>query len=393
MKRAIFFILILLVAVWIGTHIVKDPGYVLFAYQKTTIEMPLWFFVLAVLILFSVLYYLILFLKGVVHFRQSLHYRLKKRRSVRAQHQTHLGIIALSEGKFKKAEAYLSEPLTTRHHPPLVNYFGAARAAYHQGELARSKQYLDKASDTWPEANLAADLTTVALHIGSGAFEQARDVLLPLYEAHPKHPHVLHGLKKVYWHLEDWTALLALLPALKHRQVLTGEAFENLQHHVVCALLSEHAQDPNLGDLARVWAQVPRWLRTDVDVLAPYTKGLIACGEHAQAEKLLRQAQKQQTYTPLLTLYASLTEIDQSLLLKHIEHWLHQTPEHAGLLHAAGVVSYRLQLWGKAKDYLIRSVSRMPEQHTYYMLGQTYLALNDTPEALAYFKKAASDHH
>ena len=43
MKRFIFYLFLLLAAVWLGLKIKADPGYALFAYQHWTVEMPLWF--------------------------------------------------------------------------------------------------------------------------------------------------------------------------------------------------------------------------------------------------------------------------------------------------------------------------------------------------------------
>ena len=49
MKRLIIYLIILVAAVWLGLKIAEDPGYALFAYQRWTVEMPLWLAALGII--------------------------------------------------------------------------------------------------------------------------------------------------------------------------------------------------------------------------------------------------------------------------------------------------------------------------------------------------------
>ena len=60
MWRFIFLVLILMVSVLVGLKIAEDPGYAIFAYKHWTMEMPLWFAVVSV-ILGLLLFYFIFF--------------------------------------------------------------------------------------------------------------------------------------------------------------------------------------------------------------------------------------------------------------------------------------------------------------------------------------------
>jgi uncharacterized protein HemY len=59
MRHFIWLLIIFLIAVWLGTNIALDPGYVLIAYSHWTIETPLWAFVIGLLLIFFIIFFLL----------------------------------------------------------------------------------------------------------------------------------------------------------------------------------------------------------------------------------------------------------------------------------------------------------------------------------------------
>lgn len=55
-KRLLIVLIVLLVSVWIGATIATDPGYVLIVYKQWTIESPLWFTIILLILFFIALY-------------------------------------------------------------------------------------------------------------------------------------------------------------------------------------------------------------------------------------------------------------------------------------------------------------------------------------------------
>lgn len=65
MRPFLWAIIILIFSVWIGEHIVEDPGYALFSYRHWTVEMPLWFFLVASILILVLYYFVIRFFDGI----------------------------------------------------------------------------------------------------------------------------------------------------------------------------------------------------------------------------------------------------------------------------------------------------------------------------------------
>ena len=64
MKKIIFYFLALLFAVWLGVVLHQNPGYVVISSKDISIETSLWFFVVAIIALFLIIYALLRFGSG-----------------------------------------------------------------------------------------------------------------------------------------------------------------------------------------------------------------------------------------------------------------------------------------------------------------------------------------
>ncbi len=388
MKRVILISVLLLFATWLGLKITQDPGYVLFSYGQTTVEMPLWFLLVLQVLGFILLYALIRGVSNTWSFKKNIRYRLRKRRFIRAQYRTNQGLIELNEGHFSSAEKLLARPLENGRQPPLINYLAAARAASEQGAYTRRENYLRKAYESMPDAKIAIGVTQAQLQIEHAQFEQALATLSQLHQVTPKHPYVLKLLLKVYVALEDWAALIQLLPSLKRYRVLTGESLEDFTIKIYLAQLDNLIVKKEQDALYLLWESMPRRLHKQPSLVASYSAHLIASGKHDLAESLLKVALKENLFESLLNLYVQLTASDQNKHLQQLEKWLYHSPNHALLLSCTARVCLRLQLWGKAQTYLIRSLELVETSEAHTLLGECYLALHDSDKALLHFQQS-----
>jgi HemY protein len=131
MWRFFWFLVLLILSVWLGLKISQDPGYALFTYRHWSMEMPLWFALVAFFI-FLFLFY------GILRFFDSIDfsiYRFKNwlrwRRKYKSYSKTNRGLIELIEGHWKSAEYCLMEGIE-QSDAPLINYLAAAKAAQEQ---------------------------------------------------------------------------------------------------------------------------------------------------------------------------------------------------------------------------------------------------------------------
>lgn len=386
MKKLIRFYLTLVLAIFLGLHIQKDPGYALFAIGVWTMEMPLWVFGTCLLIFFIVLH------SGLNACYQlgSLHYRIKQYfkfwRTKSSQSHTKEGLIAFSEGNWARSEKLLIKGLPSSD-SPLINYLTAAKAAQEQNELHRRDKYLREAERSMPDTKIAILLTQAELQLLSKQYEQANATLKHLNHLVPKHPHVLKLMLTLYTTMEDWRELSKLLPKLSRFKIINSNEQLQLERDIfVHQLPNIHKEKDNML-LLSVWTQVSKQLKNDPDLLALYVKELIKHDEQQQAELLLRKHIKSAWHENLIYLYGTLDKVDTNKQLKFAENFVRSQPNSAALYQSLGIIAKRLQLWGKSKAYLERSIVLKPSEKTYYELGELYRLLNDENAASEGFKK------
>jgi uncharacterized protein HemY len=96
MKRLLIIVIFLSIAIFLGTRIAADPGYVLVARSHWTMEMPLWLAILLLMLLFFLGCGVIRALSGIFHLPKRLRLWLKQRRILRKERviqQTTLGAL------------------------------------------------------------------------------------------------------------------------------------------------------------------------------------------------------------------------------------------------------------------------------------------------------------
>ncbi len=386
MKKLILFYLALVLAIYIGLHIQKDPGYVLFALGLWTIEMPLWVFGTCLLLIVSLIHYSL----NACHQLGSLRFRVSQYfthwRTKTSQCNTRDGLIAFSEGDWSRAEKLLIKGLPSSD-SPLINYLTAAKAAQELNELHRRDKYLREAEKSMPDTKIAVLLTQAELQLMSKQYEQANATLKHLNHLVPKHPHVLKLMLSLYTTINDWHELSKLLPKLARNRIIHADELLLLEKNIFMHQLPNINVEKDTMLLISVWAQVSKKLKQDPELLTLYVSYLVKNDEQQQAELILRKHIKKTWQDSLIELYGKLDKIDVNKQLKFTESFIRTQPNSAALYQTLGVVSKRLQLWGKSKTYLERSAELNPTEKTYFELGELYRLLNDESAACIGFKK------
>ncbi len=382
MRRFIWLLLVLIVSVWLGLLIAKDPGLAFFSYRHWSVEMPLWFAVLSLLVLLSVFYLIWSVFSGV----DSIFYRwrnwLRWRRKTQSYSKTNRGLIELIEGRWKKGENLLTAGIA-QSEAPLINYLALAKAAHEQAAYDRQETYLRRAHAVAGSAEVAVGLTQAQFQIDQGQFEQALATLRQLQSMVPRHPLVVKLLERVYVHLGDWQSLLTLLPSLYKSKVVTSEQLVLLEQKTYRELLKATTKLPQgLTALRAVWDIVPRRLKTDPQLLGCYAQQLVFYPEQtSEAVELLNKSLRKSWDADLIKLYGSLNTGDPVQQLVLAERWLARYPNQALLLLTLGRLSVRCQLWGKARSYFEESLKLEERAITYLEYGKLLDQLGETSTA------------
>lgn len=387
MYRLIIYLLILIASVWIGLTVVKHPGYLLIMYQPWMVQMPLWFAILATVIFFLFFYFLITSIDQI----HLLFYRFKNWLRIRRQNisytKTQQGLAALIEANWQSAiRLFLAGVSQTIE--PLVNYLGAAKAAHELHDYEKRDQFIQKAYQIAPHADIAIGIVEAEFALEQDNLEQATAILNHLRQAQPKHPRVLRLLEKTYVRLSDWNNLLTLLPQLYKAKLLTKEQYEQFEKNIYCELLqTNHIQDRYALD--KVWHDVPRAQKKNPVLVTAYVKQLLRFPNSSkEVEDLIRKILKHTYNAELVTIYSTLSFENINRQLALTGSWLKTYGDKPELLLLLGKLCVRAQLWGKAKDYFERCLSISPNPEAALEYGKLLEQLGEQEEALARYRES-----
>lgn len=389
MRRLIIFLLFLFASVWFGIAIIRHPGYILIFYQPWMVQMPLWFALISLLIIFGLFYVLISSIDRIHFLWFKLQNWLRFRRERKSYSNTQYGIANLLEARFKKAEKLLLAGVQQTVEP-LINYLGAARAAHEQKAYERRDAYLQKAYQVAPDASLAIGITQAELELASDQVEQARAILVNLRQTAPRHPRVLKLLEKVYVRNGDWNNLLTLLPAMRKAKVLTPEEANIFEKNLYNERLKTCA---NLPEARKVWDSLPKHLKKNPELINSYVNIVLKAPSSIntesakEVESLIRNALKCSWQPGLARVYGSLpfnNHLNRQLVI--VGAWLNMYGQKQELLLTLGKLCVRVKLWGKAKDYFEKCLALGPDAEASLEYGKLLEQLGDTEDALHQYR-------
>lgn len=395
MRRLIVLLLILIFSVWFGLEIVRHPGYLLLVYQPWMVQMPVWFALISLFIIFGLFYLLIDSIDRI----QFLFYRLKNWLYFRREHQsyskTQFGLAALIEGRWKKAERLLLAGVNQAI-DPLINYLAAAKAAHEQGGFDRRDLYIKKAYAVAPKADLAIGLTQAELELNQGHFEQAQATLNRLLQSSPRHPRVLKLLEKVYIRLSDFKNLQMLIPNMRKAKVLDAQQAELFEKNIYCEILNS-PRYKNLMELQAIWQDIPRSFRKNPDVLYAYANQILqfdfntidakkSADLQNEIEDLIRKTLNEHWHAGLVNLYGTLPFKNLNRQLIIVGAWLKMYGQRPELLLLLGRLCVKVQLWGKAKDYYEKCLAEGPNAVATFEYGQLLEQLGENHAAMQAYK-------
>lgn len=387
MKRLIILYAFLALAIYIGLHVGKDPGYVFIALGHWTIETPLWLAAVVLVVSFLLLYGGVQFLKKIGRSPAAIKRVFSSRRAKRANHKTHQGLIAFSEGRWKEAENMLSKGLPGNQ-LPLVNYLISARAAEEQGDLEARDNYLNQALKSMPEAKIAILLTQAQLQIASQQYEQADATLNYIAELSPNHFYLLKMQAELYSRMQQFERLEPLLCQIRKAKLFNEEKLIRLEVNTYQALLSKKISQRALADIDTLYQSVPKSLKYRSEIAGNYAAALLLQEKNELAESTLKTALKKQYDDELALLYASIESSKPSGKLSFLEGYLSKEGSSPALLLALGRLSHQLKLWGKARSYLEKSLRLEENPKVIYELGRLHESMNENEKAEKYFNQS-----
>ena len=347
----------------------KDLGQVSFSFAGNTFETNLVVFGAALL---CVLFFILVLAKSWQLIKNAFIYlsgRREKRLTEKARISLSQGLIEYAEGRFEQAEKTLLQQVKYSDNR-LPIYLTAARAAQQLGAHDRRDEYLDKALQEEPDAEIAIGLTKAELQLAHEQNEQALATLTQLHQLSENHTYILTLLANTYRHLQDWDNLKQILPAFKKHGNLSAESFLAFEISVCNGQLSNLSKHHDSNQLINYWKDVPQHLKNLPTVIEHYAKQLITVDAAGEAEKTLRLYLNKNWQESSIILYSELNVLVDNKQLEMAESWLKEHQHNAWLLLALGKMCISRTLWGKAQNYLEASIAISPMPESYLKLAR-----------------------
>ncbi|MFQ1847224.1 heme biosynthesis HemY N-terminal domain-containing protein [Aeromonas veronii] len=381
MIRIIILVAVMVAGLIFGPQASGNKGYVLIALGNYTIESSVTSAVILAVLFYGALLIVEWLLGRVFGLRRKTLGWYGSRRRRKANQQTVAATLAMAEGHYSQAEKLLIKGASNSD-TPLLNYLSAAKAAQARGDDARRDQYLQKAQEENPKAELALTLTQTQLQIEQGQYDTALAMLESVYALNPRHPMVLDQLRQVHLARQDWSALCDLIPTLHKVGKLTPKQEEDLLQQVWSGRLQQAAG--SLETLKAVWQDLPRKLRLEPELLACYGDLLRQLGADGEAATLWQEALRKQPMPQLLARLPKLKLDSYQPLLALLQKQQGQ-PDVDTALAQLYLLAGQLD---DAQKLLEQEVERAPSAAAYYALGQLMDKRRLTNKANEYYRQA-----
>jgi HemY protein len=380
-----------------GQLILDDPGYVLVTWQQWVVETSLWI----ALALASVVFLALLFALGVLNTLADAITEWQQRRSAARERQARelaeRGLAQYAEADWRKATSTLMKAAEMVDSPLLVR-LTCARAAEEDGRSDLAEQILRDARAQSGEAAALVDIRIASLRLRQGDAAGARVVLERLREQFPKHPRALRLLADTYRQLATWPALTSLLPALK--KFMREDEWLALGRDAWCGHLSGIAAEAGFPSrrarveaLQSAFRSAPAEFRSDATVVGAMSDLLVQLEAFTDAfivlERAIHAGIAGDVDASLVARFGRLDTEKPEEQLATVEKWLAMRPTHPALLLAAGRISLRNKLWGKARDYFEASAAREASAENCAELVRLYSRLGESTRAEHFLRRHA----
>ena len=380
MKRPVLILVVialLLLAAALAPVFKSDPGFVQIHFLDWTVETSVLVLLLGFLLLWAAVQILIRLWRMPAETAR----RVQEKRALA---QLEKGLLALTEGDWRTAERALEKSTSTRG-KTTARYLAAAQAADGQSAEDRREYYLEQADSGGTRKKFLVELTRARMLLQGGSRAEALPILQELHQRRKRHPQVLELLARCYRELGHWDDLQALFPALQKSGVLTEDQLDDLKVQVAVNRLSSAG---NPEELQEAWKKLPRQMRQESSVILVFAEQAGRLERADLAEPVLRASLKSSWDPALVLRYGDPGAGHVAQRLKQCEKWLVQHPDDAALHLALGRLCAGEEIWGKARQHLIRSLEIEPSSAGYDTFGQLLERQGDLELAMACFRNA-----
>lgn|SRR5699024_3719980 len=383
MKRTILgLIIVVLLALGLGTLLLKDGGYILIHFAGWELETSFIFAVLALLVVGSALAVALYVLKPFAHVVTP---QFWENRRERRAHNALLrsAVNALVKGEWGKAQKSFAKAAQYGDWV-LPAMLGAAVASRELNESTEQVAWLETAQQE-KEGELPALLTQGLLALLDGTPGKTVALLEPQQRKLRKNPWYLSMLGEAYFQGQQWYAYTEIAPRLQKTRV--GQHVAEREQYAWRERLRDAAKTitHDREDLARhvraEWQHMPKHLKEDDQLIVQYTGYLVQMGGGKEAFKLIREHMQRHWNKALLPVLAAIneTEVAARKRVELMEIWLQDRPTDNALLLCLAQVGSSEPDYAPSVEEWLRMCQQEPR--AWRGLAESYVVQGQTEKA------------
>lgn len=387
MRMPIYIVIVLFAVAAVVAVAKDDPGYVMINFQGWVIELNVVVAALLALATFAVFYFALRLLIAAGFFPRSFK-RWRGRHQDDVSHKVLAkGLVELNLGKWEAAERHLVKSARCDSLAP-VALMAAARAAEGQGKSDRRDGYMHMARDSSKRKNaLAFRLAEVQLQAETGHVDQAVATLKALPGGDKNHPQALRLLANSLRTLQDWPAMVEVLPRLSSHKVFPQGKYFELEHEAYAGLINHIGRHKDSAALWELWRKMPKRLHEQEDVVIDFACNMISSGQSNQVEEILYSSINHHWRESVVYVYG-LLDGDAEIHLSRARNWLKKHPESPVLQLSMGRLALRAHQWQDAQTYFEASLKAVPNPEAYQELGNLLAFLNQSAQAIECYRRS-----
>ncbi|SAL10027.1 heme biosynthesis protein HemY [Caballeronia humi] len=387
-RGLIWLALLFAVAVVVATVGGFDGGQVLLVVPPYRVDVSLNLFVVALVVLFIVLYALIRAIRTVWKMPQRVAAYRARSKVKKANASLRDAIGHLYAGRFSKAEKAARDALSVDENKGAAGLVGA-NAAHRMHEYARRDEWLGQVTGAeWQDARLMATADMRA----DG--RDADGALIALTEMQAQGGRRLHAQQialRAQQQLKNWGEVLKLVKTLEKREALHPAVAVRLRQVAAENLLRDRRHNPDA--LLELWQSLSPAERQSPRLADLAAELLIALDRRDQARKIVEDALAHNWDARLLRRYPDCVSGDALPLIQRAEAWQRERTEDADLLFTLGRLCLHQQLWGKAQAFLESALKLADNEplkiRTHRALARLHEQLGDTEKASKHYRESA----
>ena len=384
MKQLLGLLLVVVVAVAVTLMAQGNASKVLIFFGQYRVDMSLNFAVVAILLLFLVLYVMMRAWRASSQLPGKLNeYWMNRKQNALLQANTQ-GLIALITGDEQGAQKALNQASKTGIETDL-SYLIRAMSAIQADRYDVAEEILNQEKAKVGEHSHALVVLRGKVALSKQDFSGALSMLEAMDPLAAKLPQVQRLRMLALMGLARWQDALVQYRACVAVSALTnGEKNEALMR--IYAGLGESAGQ-DASKMKEVLSSAKPAELENVGVLRTLATGLQRSGLVTAARTLLEMALNQNYNKDLLPIYHQVAVLEPREALPNVERLLAQQPADLRLLELAADVCEREQLWGKAISRFEAVYAKQPSAHVAGKLERLYEAANQGERAKTWREK------